>query len=316
MGVHTKLHIVNPKAQTVSSCTASWTPRRATGRMGFYQHLPRTSTRPLPPDKEEFRYIVFDGDVDAVWVENMNSVMDDNKLLTLPNGERIRLVDHVKLLFEVADLQYASPATVSRCGMVYVDPKNLEYEPYIWTWCNKRVNQEQAEILRKLMSKYVDKCIDFCVEGIEGDVIGKAPQQTVPQTNLNLVTQLCNMLECMLLDSAPLGDQEEEEATATEKTEKDASFREGGRRRRRGPRRARGDVRVLPGVVLGRVRDPSHGFNDRDRADAFIKARRARARRARVCRPPLCPKPACTSTASTSKRRSGSPGALRDAAGD
>lgn len=70
--------------------------------------------RPLPPERDEARYLVFDGDVDAVWVENMNSVMDDNKLLTLPNGERIRLQSHVKLLFEVADLQYASPATISR----------------------------------------------------------------------------------------------------------------------------------------------------------------------------------------------------------
>lgn len=57
---------------------------------------------------------MFDGDVDAVWVENMNSVMDDNKLLTLPNGERIRLQNHARLLFEVADLQYTSPATISR----------------------------------------------------------------------------------------------------------------------------------------------------------------------------------------------------------
>ena len=68
-----------------------------------------------------------------LWVENMNSVMDDNKVLTLPNGERIRLEDHCKLIFEVADLQYASPATVSRCGMVYVDPKNLGYMPYYST---------------------------------------------------------------------------------------------------------------------------------------------------------------------------------------
>ena len=57
------------------------------------------------------RYIVYDGDVDAIWVENMNSVMDDNKLLTLPNSERIRLTPHCAMLFEVGDLQYASPAT-------------------------------------------------------------------------------------------------------------------------------------------------------------------------------------------------------------
>lgn len=63
-----------------------------------------------------FRYILFDSDVDALWVENMNSVMDDNRLLTLANGERIRLQTHCALLFEVGDLQYASPATVSRAG--------------------------------------------------------------------------------------------------------------------------------------------------------------------------------------------------------
>lgn len=49
------------------------------------------------------RYILFDGDVDALWVENMNSVMDDNKLLTLANGERIRLQSHCALLFEVSN---------------------------------------------------------------------------------------------------------------------------------------------------------------------------------------------------------------------
>jgi hypothetical protein len=54
-----------------------------------------------PTDKEERRYILFDGDVDALWIENMNSVMDDNKLLTLANGERIRLQNHCALLFEV-----------------------------------------------------------------------------------------------------------------------------------------------------------------------------------------------------------------------
>jgi dynein heavy chain len=54
--------------------------------------------------KMERRYIHLDGDVDTLWIENMNSVMDDNKILTLANGERIRLLEHCALLFEVTNL--------------------------------------------------------------------------------------------------------------------------------------------------------------------------------------------------------------------
>jgi dynein heavy chain 1, cytosolic len=69
-------------------------------------------------DKKE-HWIIFDGDVDPEWVENLNSVLDDNRLLTLPNGERLPLPRSVRILFEVQDLRYATPATVSRCGMLW-----------------------------------------------------------------------------------------------------------------------------------------------------------------------------------------------------
>jgi dynein heavy chain len=59
--------------------------------------------------------------VDSIWVENMNTVFDDNKLLCLTNGQRIKVYPHLITLFEVIDLDNASPATVSRCGMVYID---------------------------------------------------------------------------------------------------------------------------------------------------------------------------------------------------
>ena len=49
----------------------------------------------------------------------MNSVMDNNKLLTLANGDRIKLKDHMWMLFEIRDLIYASAATVSRAGILY-----------------------------------------------------------------------------------------------------------------------------------------------------------------------------------------------------
>jgi len=66
------------------------------------------------------KWIVLDGDLDANWIESMNSVMDDNKILTLANNERIPLKPHMRALFEIRDLRFATPATVSRAGILYI----------------------------------------------------------------------------------------------------------------------------------------------------------------------------------------------------
>ena len=93
------------------------------------------------------------------------------------------------LYLQVSDLRYASPATVSRCGMVYVDPKNLGYEPYWTKWVSARVNKQEQKGLMKFYEKYVPALIDMVLEGIVDGREEKRLKTIVPLTNLNMVSQ-------------------------------------------------------------------------------------------------------------------------------
>ncbi|XP_039416979.1 dynein heavy chain 10, axonemal isoform X2 [Corvus cornix cornix] len=197
LGLLTKLYVLNPKAMSVIELYGILDPVTRDWTDGVLSNIFRDINRPT--DKKERRYILFDGDVDALWVENMNSVMDDNKLLTLANGERIRLQAHCALLFEVGDLQYASPATVSRCGMVFVDPKNLRYEPYWQKWVKGRENEQERVELNRLFQKYVPDLIDMIVEGIVDGRQERKLKTIIPQTDLNMIVQLTVMLDVLVV---------------------------------------------------------------------------------------------------------------------
>ncbi|XP_039277456.1 dynein heavy chain 10, axonemal [Nilaparvata lugens] len=204
LSLPTTIFTLNPKACSVIELYGILDPITRDWTDGLLSNIFREINKPTA--NNERKYIVFDGDVDALWIENMNSVMDDNKLLTLANGERIRLLPHCALLFEVGDLQFASPATVSRAGMVYVDPKNLGHEPYWLRWVGGRHPDHQKHLAR-LFTKYVPFALGkLFLSGFDREKSEFAPMPSVkkpqqkmslilPQTELNMVTQLCYMLE-------------------------------------------------------------------------------------------------------------------------
>lgn len=107
---------------------------------GLFTHILRKIIDNVRGELNKRQWIIFDGDVDPEWVENLNSVLDDNKLLTLPNGERLNIPPNVRIMFEVQDLKYATLATVSRCGMIWFseDVLSLEmiYENYFGRLCS------------------------------------------------------------------------------------------------------------------------------------------------------------------------------------
>eukprot|EP00956_Cyclotella_meneghiniana_P009264 scaffold12733_cov74-Cyclotella_meneghiniana.AAC.6 len=114
-------------------------------------------------------WIIADGPVDAIWIEDLNTVLDDNKILTLANGDRIPMTDNVKIMFEVETLVNASPATVSRAGIIYVSETDLDWAPVLEAWVRKRSDTELQTLLRSLIEKWIGTstptdpgpCFDF-----------------------------------------------------------------------------------------------------------------------------------------------------------
>ncbi|KZT42722.1 dynein heavy chain [Sistotremastrum suecicum HHB10207 ss-3] len=118
-GVEGVAYVIDPKAihkdalyGTLDHTTREWND-------GLFTHILRKIVDDVRGESGKRHWIIFDGDVDPEWVENLNSVLDDNKLLTLPNGERLSLPPNVRIMFEVEHLKYATLATVSRCGMIW-----------------------------------------------------------------------------------------------------------------------------------------------------------------------------------------------------
>ena len=118
-------HQLDPKALTKSTLYGNLDPTTREWTDGVFTSILREIVDGHRGDKEGRHWIVLDGDVDPEWVENLNSVLDDNKLLTLPNGERIVLPGNVRIIFEVQDLHFATLATVSRCGMVWFSQETV-----------------------------------------------------------------------------------------------------------------------------------------------------------------------------------------------
>ena len=114
---NTLIYYINPKAITVNELygvmemsTREWKDGLLSKTMRTLGQIPDTNPK----------WIVLDGDLDANWIESMNSVMDDNKLLTLASNERIPLKPHMRMIFEIRDLRFATPATVSRAGILFI----------------------------------------------------------------------------------------------------------------------------------------------------------------------------------------------------
>jgi dynein heavy chain len=207
-GRKTTFQDLDPKVvstQNLYGYTNMTTKEWKNGLLSHYmQHFSEETADGLP------KWIVLDGDLDANWIESMNSVMDDNKLLTLANNGRIVLKGYMKMLFEIRDLKFATPATVSRAGILYIsDDSGYQRLCYITAWV-KRFNSTfrvASDVLTKLFEKYVEKVVAF---------LHKQCKFVLPVSYFSMTTVLCRMLETMVKTYHPQLVQSRDEKTGVE----------------------------------------------------------------------------------------------------
>ncbi|XP_026741703.1 dynein heavy chain 12, axonemal [Trichoplusia ni] len=190
--------VLNPKAVTMGQLYGAFDPISYEWTDGIVA----TMFRDFASDDTPIRkWIVFDGPVDAVWIENMNTVLDDNRKLCLTSGEVMAMSSVMSMIFEVMDLSQASPATVSRCGMIYMESASFGLRPFYKSWL-KNLNpiwyEENEEYIYQMCEWLFTPLVYY---------VRKQCSQLVTAGEVNLVISTLNLI-VMYMDNAIKGEED------------------------------------------------------------------------------------------------------------
>nr|XP_026491806.1 cytoplasmic dynein 2 heavy chain 1 [Vanessa tameamea] len=138
--------------------------------------------------EDVWSWVVCDGDIDPEWIESLNSVLDDNRLLTLPSGWRVQFGQNVNFIFETHSLEYASPATISRMGIILFSAENHCSQEILDRWVqSKEFDNDTAKSAIPFLNLTLNKCLKWLTVH-QADV-------TTKDCHMSLVRQILSNFE-------------------------------------------------------------------------------------------------------------------------
>ena len=186
MKVEVPLHAMNPKAMPRQQLLGYMDP----DTREWFDGVLSAAARQVVKEPSAVRSWIFcDGDIDPEWVESLNSVLDDNKLLTMPNGVRIQFGNNVNFVFETHSLEFASPATVSRMGIIFLSEEDV-HPKFIVKSQLAHLPADRQDFLNPLISKYLFPAIDSIVKA--NTLVVTTTRMGLLQTALNQTTGAVN----------------------------------------------------------------------------------------------------------------------------
>jgi hypothetical protein len=142
-----RMRRMNPKGMTIDELFGTYDKESHEWHEGLFTQQFREYAS-MRDDRK--KWILLDGPIDFMWVENLNSILDDNKKMSLPNGESIKMSEGMCILLETNNMRNVTPATVSRCGLIFLHRKETCSPKAIFNQWLRRLPPNLTEYVRDL----------------------------------------------------------------------------------------------------------------------------------------------------------------------
>ncbi|XP_076166258.1 dynein axonemal heavy chain 7 [Ptiloglossa arizonensis] len=158
-GANVKLETIIPGVSNADQLFGHFDEKSKIWKDGICSKVFRSFSENNSTDR---KWIVFDGPLNDVWIESLYTVLDTNKALYLTSGEKINAADSVSIIFETMNMVKISPATLSRCGIIYIESQSIDWRPYVKTHIYKHdIYNGYEDVLYSLFDWIIDPSLEF-----------------------------------------------------------------------------------------------------------------------------------------------------------